>query len=62
MCSLLYVLSDQCDGEELLRSGTDIHGLAKVRLKVSAKEATDDVVMNIIRLISDQIRQETQTR
>ena len=45
-----------------MRSETDIHGLAKVRLKVSAKEAMDDVVMNMIRLISDEIRRDTLTK
>jgi hypothetical protein len=46
----------------LIRSGTDVHGLAKLRLKLSAKDATDDSVMEIIRLISDDVRQENQTR
>ncbi len=61
MCFLLF-FSEECDGDELMRSETDIHGLAKVRLKVSAKEAMDDVVMNMIRLISDEIRRDTLTK
>jgi hypothetical protein len=62
MYFLFNIFSEECDGDESVRSGTDIHGLAKVRLKVSAKAATDDIVMNMVRLISDEIRQETQSK
>lgn len=41
---------------------SDATGLARAHVKVSTKEAADDQVMNIIRIVTEELRKDTQPR